>query len=41
MATYFEIIGAFALVFGLATRFFSLALIVLTIVAIATVHWPS
>jgi putative oxidoreductase len=40
MATYFEIIGAFALVIGLATRFFSLSLIILTIVAIATVHWP-
>lgn len=40
MATYFEIIGAFALVLGLATRFFSLSLIILTIVAIASVHWP-
>ncbi len=40
MATYFEIIGAFALALGLATRFFSLSLIILTIVAIAAVHWP-
>ncbi|MEE9331269.1 MAG: DoxX family protein [Methylophilaceae bacterium] len=40
MATYFEIIGAFALVIGFATRFFSLSLIILTIVAIASVHWP-
>ena len=40
MATYFEIIGAFALAFGIATRFFSLSLIILTIVAIAAVHWP-
>ncbi|MFW5431895.1 MAG: DoxX family protein [Methylophilaceae bacterium] len=40
MATYFEIIGAFALAIGLATRFFSLSLIILTIVAIASVHWP-
>lgn len=40
MATYFEIIGAFALVLGLATRFFSTSLIILTIVAIASVHWP-
>lgn len=40
IATYFEIIGAFALVFGIATRFFSIALIILTIVAIASVHWP-
>ncbi len=40
MATYFEIIGAVALAFGIATRFFSLSLIILTTVAIATVHWP-
>ena len=37
---FFEIAGAFALVFGLATRFFSISLIILTIVAIASVHWP-
>lgn len=41
IATYFEIIGAIALVLGLATRFFSASLIILTIVAIATVHWPT
>jgi putative oxidoreductase len=41
LATYFEIIGAFALAFGIATRFFSLSLIILTIVAIAAVHWPA
>jgi putative oxidoreductase len=41
IATYFEIIGAFALAFGIATRFFSLSLIILTIVAIAAVHWPA
>ncbi len=40
MATWFELIGAAALVLGLATRFFSLSLIILTIVAIASVHWP-
>ena len=40
MATFFEIAGAFALAFGIATRFFSLSLIILTIVAIAAVHWP-
>lgn len=40
IATGFEIVGAFALVVGLATRFFSISLIVLTIVAIASVHWP-
>ncbi len=40
IATFFEIAGAAALVIGLATRFFSISLIVLTIVAIAAVHWP-
>jgi len=41
IATYFEIFGAIALVFGFATRFFSVSLVVLTIVAIASVHWPA
>jgi putative oxidoreductase len=41
LATGFEIVGAAALLLGLATRFFSVALMVLTIVAIAGVHWPS
>jgi putative oxidoreductase len=41
IATYFEIIGAVALVLGLATRFFSISLVILTVVAIASVHWPS
>lgn len=41
IATYFEILGAVALILGLATRFFSVSLIILTIVAIATVHWPN
>jgi len=36
----FEIAGAFALALGLATRFFSISLIILTIVAISAVHWP-
>ncbi|MEO6118166.1 MAG: DoxX family protein [Methylotenera sp.] len=40
IATYFEVFGAIALVLGLATRFFSISLIILTIVAIASVHWP-
>lgn len=40
MATWFELGGALALVLGFATRFFSLSLIILTIVAIAAVHWP-
>ncbi|HAJ72582.1 MAG TPA: DoxX family protein [Methylophilaceae bacterium] len=40
LSMFFEIVGAFAVAFGLATRFFSLSLIILTIVAIASVHWP-
>ena len=41
IATYFEIIGAIALVLGIATRFFSTSLVILTVVAIASVHWSS
>lgn len=41
MATYFEIFGAIALVLGLTTRFFSVSLFILTIVAIASVHWAT
>ncbi|SMG64142.1 DoxX family protein [methanotrophic bacterial endosymbiont of Bathymodiolus sp.] len=41
MGTWIEIIGAIALLLGFATRFFSLSLIILTIVAISTVHWPA
>jgi putative oxidoreductase len=40
MATWFELLGGIALVIGLGTRFFSVSLFVLTIVAIASVHWP-
>ena len=40
MATGFEIAGAIALVIGLGTRVFSASLIVLTGVAILSVHWP-
>ncbi len=40
IAIFFEIVGAFALAFGLATRFFSISLIILTVIAIASVHWP-
>lgn len=36
----FELIGAGALVLGLATRFFSVSLMILTVVAIVSVHWP-
>jgi putative oxidoreductase len=40
MATWFEIIGALALLLGLGTRFFAFTLLVLTVVATASVHWP-
>lgn len=36
-----EMIAPVVLILGLATRFFSLALILLTVVAIAAVHWPA
>jgi putative oxidoreductase len=41
LATGFEIAGPIALALGFATRFFSFALMVLTVVAIASVHWPA
>jgi len=41
IAIYFELLGAAALLLGFATRFFSATLIILTIVAIAAVHWPA
>lgn len=40
MATWFEIIGALALLLGLGTRLFAFTLLVLTMVATASVHWP-
>lgn len=40
MATWFEIVGAFALLLGLFTRFFAFSLLILTFVATAAVHWP-
>ncbi|WP_036298763.1 DoxX family protein, partial [Methylophilus sp. OH31] len=40
IAMTFELVGAAALLLGLFTRFFSLSLMVLTVVAIASVHWP-
>lgn len=40
LATWFELIGGVALVIGLGTRFLALSLFVLTVVAIAAVHWP-
>ncbi len=41
LATWTELVGSVCLWVGLATRFWSVALLVLTIVAIAGVHWPS
>lgn len=38
LSTWFELIGAIALVLGLATRFISMSLVILTIVAWAAVH---
>lgn len=40
LATGFELVGALALVLGLGTRLFSAILIVLTLVAMFSVHWP-
>ncbi|MDX1439470.1 MAG: DoxX family protein [Rubricoccaceae bacterium] len=40
LATYTELVGGVAILLGLGTRFFSFALIILTIVATAAVHWP-
>ncbi len=41
MAIFFEVVGGIAIALGLATRFFAASLFILTIVAIAAVHWPS
>jgi putative oxidoreductase len=38
LATWSELLGAIALVIGLGTRFFSVSLLILTIVAWASVH---
>jgi len=40
LSTFFEVFGAAALVIGFATRFFSVSLVVLTTVTVASVHWP-
>lgn len=40
LATWTEILGGLALVLGLFTRFWAFSLVILTIVAIAGVHWP-
>jgi putative oxidoreductase len=41
LAAGLEIIAPIALILGFMTRFFSAALMILTIVAIAAVHWPA
>ena len=41
VATWFELVGAAALLVGLGTRFFGFSLLVLTMVATASVHWPA
>jgi len=41
IATWAELLGAVALLLGLATRFTALSLGILTVVAIALVHWPA
>lgn len=40
LATWLELLGAAALLLGLATRFFAVSLLMLTVVAIASAHWP-
>ena len=40
ISTWLEIARAIGLLLGLGTRFFTVALMVLTVVAIQTVHWP-
>lgn len=40
LATGLEVLGAFALLLGLGTRFFAATLVVLTVVAMLSVHWP-
>ena len=40
IATWAELIGGICLWIGLATRYWALVLLVLTYVAIASVHWP-
>lgn len=41
MVTWVEILGGFALAFGLFTRFWAFSLFIVTIVAIFGVHWPA
>lgn len=41
LVTWGEILASLAILFGLFTRFFAFTLMVITIVAIAAVHWPA
>ncbi|HWU83787.1 MAG TPA: DoxX family protein [Rhodocyclaceae bacterium] len=41
MSMWFEILGGVAIILGLGTRFFAASLVVVTVVAIAAVHWPA
>lgn len=41
LATWTEVLGGICLWLGLATRFWAAGLLILTIVAIAGVHWPA
>ena len=41
LVTWGEILAAIALVLGLFTRFFAFTLLIITVVAIAAVHWPA
>ena len=40
LSIIFELVGGLALLLGFATRFFTISLMILTIVAIYAVHWP-
>lgn len=40
LSMIFELVGGLALLLGFATRFFTISLMILTIVAIYAVHWP-
>lgn len=41
LATWTEVLGGIGIWLGLATRFWSAGLAILTVVAIAAVHWPA
>jgi putative oxidoreductase len=41
MVTWTEVIASICLFFGLFTRFWAFSLIIVTVVAIAGVHWPA